>query len=295
MGDRRGVLWTEAGLLLMVLIWGLNFVVAKWALASFDPLAFNLVRHVLASAFLLVVLLAGDGIGTPRREDLPRIVALGVAGHFFYQMTFITGLERTRAGNASLILALVPIFLLLFERAGAKNRMLAWVGALLSLLGVGLVSSSSLGLEGTRALTGDLILVGASAFWAVYTVGARPLLDRYGPIRATAWTLWIGSIGLILAGIPSLFRQDWNQVSDTAWLAAAYSGILSIGFAYLLWYRGVQHLGGARTSIFSNLTPVVAMIAGSLLLSERLTLLSAAGTVLVLGGVILVRTGSSAT
>jgi drug/metabolite transporter (DMT)-like permease len=99
----------------------------------------------------------------------------------------------------------------------------------------------------------------------------------------------VGSIGLFLAGLPSLARQDWGAVGAAAWGAVLFSGLLSIGVAYLLWYRGVQILGAAPTAIFSNLTPVVAMVAGIVMLRERLTLFSVAGAIMVLAGVLLVR------
>ncbi|HUG38150.1 MAG TPA: DMT family transporter [Candidatus Limnocylindrales bacterium] len=288
-GRRR--FWTELGLVAMVTIWGVNFSVVKWALAVIEPLGFNALRHVLASAFMLGVLAVRGGVGAPSRRDLGLIVLLGLVGNVAYQMAFIFGLNRTRAGNASLMLALVPIFLLVFGGRGAETRGVAWLGAGLSVLGVALVSGSALQLEGTATLVGDLMMIGAAAMWAAYTLGARPLIERYGPIRTTAWTLWAGSIGLFLAGIPSLLRQDWSAVGIAAWGGVIYSSLLSIGLAYLLWYRGVQQLGGARTAIFSNLTPVVALAAGALWLGERLTIYAIFGAALVLGGIFLVRRG----
>lgn len=282
-------IWTEAGLALMVLIWGVNFAVVKWALLAFEPLGFNALRHVLASAFMLVVLLLRGGVGRPRREDVPRIVALGFLGNVLYQMAFIFGLDRTTAGNASLMLALVPIFLLLFGRRAGRQGPATWGGAILSVVGVALVSGSALRLAGAETLVGDLILIGAAAVWAMYTLGAQPLIERYGPVRATAWTLWAGSVGLLAAGAPALAAQPWDRVTLAGWAGLLFSSVLSIGVAYLLWYRGVQKLGGSRTAVFSNLTPVVALATGVAWLGEPATLFSLAGTAMVIAGVVLVR------
>jgi drug/metabolite transporter (DMT)-like permease len=284
----RSTFGVEAGLVLMVVIWGLNFAVVKWALDSFEPLGFNALRHLIASAFLFAVLHARDGIGTPARADVRRIVVMGVIGNIAYQMAFIYGIDRTRAGNASLMLALVPIFLLLFDRGSSVSRA-AWLGAFLSICGVALVSGSALNVEGISTLLGDLILIGAAAVWAIYTMGASPLIARYGPLRATAWTLWVGSFGLALIGLPSLLRQDWALVTPLGWAGVLFSSILSIGVAYLLWYRGVQRLGGPKTAIYANLTPVVALLAGTVWLGERINSASLIGSLLVIGGVLLVR------
>lgn len=282
--------WTEASLALMVLIWGVNFAVAKRALAAFDPLAFNALRYVLASAFVLAVLAWQGRLAAPSREDVPRVFLLGLLGNTLYQLAFILGLDRTSAGNAGLMLALMPVFVLLLgSRAGARHGRRAWVGAAISVLGVALVSGSSLRLEGTSALMGDLILISASAFWAFYTQGSQSLITRYGAIQTTAWTLWAGATGIFLIGTPALLHQSWGAVDSVAWGGLFFSAFFSIGLAYLLWYRGVERLGGARTAIYSNLTPVVALLAGAVWLGEVLTPLSLAGAAMVLGGVMLVR------
>lgn len=275
--------------MLMVLIWGINFAVVKWSLAVMDPLGFNALRHMLAAGFMFLVLLGRNGVGRPRREDWSRILFLGVVGNVIYQMAFIYGLDRTRAGNASLMLALVPLFLLILGRGQEERNPGAWLGATISVLGVALVSGSAIRLEGSTTLIGDLLMIGAAGVWAIYTLGAKPLIARYGPIRTTAWTLWVGSIGLFLAGVPSLIAQDWSDVGAAAWGGVLFSSVLSIGVAYLLWYRGVQKLGGARTAIFSNLTPVVALAAGAVWLGETLTVYSLVGAAMVLCGILLVR------
>jgi drug/metabolite transporter (DMT)-like permease len=290
-GSASRPIWPEIGLLGMVLLWGVNFAVAKWAFAVIDPLAFNGLRHVLAAAFMAVVLMIRGGIDLPARSDLGRVVALGIVGNVVYQVAFIFGLDHTRAGNAGLMRALVPIFLLLVGRRGDGAHGLAWIGAILSVFGVALVSGSSLTIEGADTLVGDVVLIGAAAVWAIYTVGAQPLIDRYGPIQTTAWTLWVGSIGLFFIGLPGLLAQDWGDVGAAAWAGILYSSILSIGVAYLLWYWGVQRLGGAHTAIFSNLTPIVALAAGAIWLGEEITRYSLIGAALVIGGVLLVRTG----
>ncbi|HEX7243885.1 MAG TPA: DMT family transporter [Longimicrobiaceae bacterium] len=284
--------WTETALAAMVLVWGVNFAVVKSALATFDPLAFNALRYPIASLFVFAVLRAQRLTGRPDREDVPRVLALGVLGNVIYQMAFITGLDHTLAGHASLVLALTPVFTALlstwrgYERPGPRT----WVGAAIAIGGIALVTGSSLPAgDGASTLKGDLILLGACAAWAAYTVGARPIVEKYGSVRTTAWTLWVGTVGLVLLGIPALAAQEWGAVTRGAWGGLLFSALFSIGLAYLIWYRGVERIGNTRTSIFSNLTPVVAMAVGAVWLGERPGPLALAGAALTLGGVLVVR------
>jgi drug/metabolite transporter (DMT)-like permease len=283
--------WTESALAMMVLVWGVNFAVVKSALAVFEPLAFNAMRFVVASVFVGIVLRVQGALVLPERRHLARIVALGLLGNVAYQMCFILGLARTRAGSAALILALTPILTAFFSMLTGHERpgWRTWAGAALSVLGIGLVTGAGALLEGHAALVGNLILVVAAAVWALYTVGARPIVDRYGSIQTTAWTLWVGTIGLVALGTPALLCQRWEVVGAKAWGGLFFSALFAIGLAYLIWYRGVERIGNTRTAIFSNLTPVVAMIAAAVLLKESPTGWAVLGAVLTLGGVMVVR------
>jgi drug/metabolite transporter (DMT)-like permease len=290
--ERAGQRWTELGLALMVLIWGVNFAVVKRALESFEPLGFNALRFLIASVFVLLVLRAQGPLRWPARADLPRVLLLGVLGNGIYQMAFVLGINLTQAGLASLILALAPLFTALLSALSGHERpgALTWVGALVSLSGVALVSGAGVPTgAGSGVLLGNLVLLGAAALWALYTVGARPLTERYGSVPTTAWTLWAGAVPLVLAGVPSLARQPWAAVGAGAWGGLAFSALLSIGLAYLIWYRGVERIGNTRTAIYSNLTPVVALCVATLWLKEPLSRFAIIGAVLTLGGVLLVR------
>jgi drug/metabolite transporter (DMT)-like permease len=290
-GPVPGTGWTELSLALMVLVWAVNFSVVKRALDTFEPLGFNALRFVLASAFVYVVLRWQGPIRLPTRHDLPRLVLLGVVGNVLYQLGFIFGLNLTRAGNASVMMALTPLFVALLswrmghEQPGART----WVGGLCSVTGVVLVSGAALRIEGTAALLGDLIMVGAGLTWAFYTVGSRPLIERLGSVQTTAWTMWSGTVVLALIGVPSLRAQDWGAVSVEAWGGLLFSAFLSIGLSYLIWYRGVERLGNTRTSIYSNLTPAVALVVAALWLGERITAFSVLGVALTIGGLMIVR------
>jgi drug/metabolite transporter (DMT)-like permease len=283
--------WTELSLALMVVVWAVNFSVVKWALAVFDPLGFNALRFVLASAFVYVVLRWQGPIRMPARRDVPRLILLGVVGNVLYQLAFIFGLDLTRAGNASVMMALTPLFIALLSwRVGHEQPgRFTWIGGACSVAGVALVSGTALQLEGTSALLGDLILVGAGMTWACYTVGSRPLIQRYGSVPVTAWTMWSGTVVIALLGVPSLLAQPWGEVSAGAWGGLMFSAFLSIGLSYLIWYRGVERLGNTRTSIYSNLTPAVALVVAAVWLGERLTIFSVLGAAMTIGGVMLVR------
>jgi drug/metabolite transporter (DMT)-like permease len=103
---------TDLLLLTMAVIWGVNFVVVKYATHIFNPVAFTGLRVGTAAAFLVAFAYARGGFALSR-HDVLRLLFLGVLGNGLYQLFFVHGVARTRAGNASLIVGAAPAFIAL--------------------------------------------------------------------------------------------------------------------------------------------------------------------------------------
>jgi drug/metabolite transporter (DMT)-like permease len=83
---------------------------------------------------------------------------------------------------------------------------------------------------------------------------------------------------------------DWAHLSLGTWLAIVYSSIFALGVAYTIWYAAVRQIGSSRTSVYSNVIPIVAMATAVLFLGEPLSFSKVAGASAVLVGVALTRT-----
>ena len=288
-GPRPGQLRTDLALIGLSVIWGVNFSVIKIALREFDPLAFNAIRFVLASLTLLVFLRLSGPVPFPARRHWGRIVFLGLLANVVYQLLFIYGVERTLAGNAGLVLATTPVWTLIFASVSGQEHhgFPVWGGVLATLGGMVLVvlgGDRGVGL-GDALLVGDLMLVLAAITWAAYTVGTQDLTREYGALAVTSWTLWVGTIGLVALGAPSLWSLELDGISRVGWLGVVYSGVLAIAVAYLIWNHGLEQIGGPRTAAFSNLVPVVALVTAALWLGEDTSPTQIVGAIIIIGGV----------
>lgn len=283
----------DLAIVLLVLIWGSNFSVVKSALSEFSPLAFNATRFVLASAVLAVFLaISGVRVRFPK-QDVLRLVGLGLLGNVLYQGLFIYGIDGTRAGNAALMLSTVPLIVTVLSVA-LKHETISragWAGVVLSISGIVVILwGSSRGLSfGSETIRGDLIMLGSALAWSVYTVLSSPYVQKYGTLPVTAFTMWIGTVGLVAVSTPALLAQDWTSISPGAWGGLVFSGAFSLALAYILWYYGIRHLGSSRTAVYSNTVPVVALIVAWVTLGEVPTMVQLVGTVMILGGIGLAR------
>lgn len=286
---------TYLALAVLVLIWAANFSVVKFALRDMSPLAFNGLRFTLASILLWLIVKVGGRSTTMDRRHWPALIGLGLLGNTVYQIFFILGIDRTLAGNASLMLAATPIFTTLLSIAFRQERIasMAWTGVVISVVGIGLVVWGGTQAVGFAADTvrGDLTVLAASVAWSIYTVGSNPLVRRYGALPVTAVTMWIGGFALFVVSIPSFLRQDWTAVRPVSWLALLYSGAFAIAIAYFIWYHSVRQIGNTRTTVYSNFIPVVALLIAWLTLAETPTWLQLLGAAAVVGGTVLVRLG----
>ena len=280
----------DALLVAMTVIWGANYSLIKSALADVPPLAFNGVRLAVASVLFLGAIRARAGAVAISRRDWVGIGALAVVGQCVYQLLFITALARTSVANSSLIIACTPIFVALMTAALGQERVSAWqwAGTLLSACGIYTVIGG--GASVSRAsVAGDLMMVAAVLCWSASTVGARPLLARHSPLIVTGDSMAIGTVLYLAFAWPALRAVAWRDVSPRAWWAIALSAVFALCVAYMIWYTALQRIGNTRTSIYSNMVPVAAMLVAWLWLGEHLAASKVAGATAVLVGVALTK------
>jgi drug/metabolite transporter (DMT)-like permease len=314
-------------LLLMTVIWGANYSIVKAALREIAPLAFNSLRLGLASLlFLVTIAVCRRRSESPVRPsdvrtfgpsdldirdatpDAPPhalpvfqrspiaardwflIAVFGLVGHFIYQLCFLFGLDNTTVANSSLILGCSPVVVALLSAALGHEqvRPLHWVGAVLSVAGIYIVVGRAARLGGAT-LTGDVLTIGGLLCWGIYTVGVRGLLDRHSPLEVTGYSMAIGTVPYVLLGLGQLRTLDWQAVHAVAWAALVFSAFFALFVAYLIWYVAVQRIGNIRTAMYSNLTPIAALVIAAVWLDEHLTRMEIAGAVAILAGMAITR------
>jgi drug/metabolite transporter (DMT)-like permease len=279
-------------LLTVVLLWSGNFTAMRFAVQSFHPLAFSSVRFALGAAIYALFVWWREGSLRIARRDLGAVVLLAAIGIFLNQVAVIYAVQKAGAANVGMLMASAPIIAALLalalghERIGARHVLgvaVAATGALLVLYGGGGV--------GGAPLVGWLLGLLTAATWATYSVLLRPLLARYSAERLSAAVLLIGSAMLIPVSLPQLATQDWSAPPRNAWLALAYSLVLSLLVTNVLWFDGIHRVGAARATVFLYLEPFLVALIAMAVLSEHVSPAEWVGGVVILAGVLVARRG----
>jgi O-acetylserine/cysteine efflux transporter len=274
-----------AALLLVVVIWGLNFVVMKVGLAWFTP--FQLGAGRFAFAFLPLAL----------RVPLPRVRARwvlafgltqGVGQFGFLFMALQVGMT---AALASVVMQTQVFFtaglgaLLLGERIAAPLK----IGFAFAAAGLACFGANAWFLHQASGVTalGLALNVGSAFMWAVSNIVVRKAQQDSGGFRPLSFVVWSSAVAILpflalsLWADPASARANWLHVSWQGWAALAALGWLATSLAYGLWTGLLRKFAASRVAPFSLGVPVVGLVAGIGLLGETIAPLQWAGALLV--------------
>jgi len=284
----------DAALLLMVLIWGSNFSVVKVALRDFPEIPFNAMRLVVGSLVYMGALWWHRDSERQQepltRTDWRHLIFLGAVGTFLYQLCFVGGVQRTSVANGSLIVGISPIVIALLSAWAGHERIrpARWIGVFLALGGLYLIVGRGAELS-SQTLYGDALMMCGVLCWAVYSVASQPILKRHSALTVIGLTFSIGAAFYVVTMIPILIEVNWASISVQSWGLMLASALLALNLSYYIWYTGLKKLGGSRTSVYSYLTPVVAMVVAAIWLSEPVSANQVAGAGAVFAGLLITR------
>ena len=269
--------------LLVIVVWGLNFVVIKVGLHGMPPMLMGALRFMLA-AFPAILFVRRPQVPLRWMLAYGMTISLGQFAFLFYAM--YVGMP---AGLASLVLQSQAFFTLFFAALflGERLRGSNLFGLLVAASGLVLI-----GLQGGQAMTlaGFALTIAAASMWALGNVVTRKL----GKVNLVGLVVW-GSLipplpflalSLWLEG-PELISQSLRTLSLDSLLVLAYLAFGATILGYGLWSRLLSLYPASQVAPFSLLVPVVGISSSALLLGERLGGLQMVGAALVMAGLLI--------
>ncbi len=269
--DRRAVLLVVG----CTVLWGLGQIASKVALAQIPPLTQGGLRSVGAA---LLVLAWARWRGIPLWERDGTLVPGLIAGTLFAAEfgAIYSALQFTTAGRMTVFLYLAPFVVaigMVFISRSEGLRGLALAGLVTAFAGVAFAFLDSLTTSGagSRQWLGDLLAGLAALGWGATTLVIRA--TRLGPVhpaKTLLYQLAVSGVGLTTVGWLSGERVQWPLTPINAG-ALAFQIIVVGSSSYLVWFWLIRTYSATKLSAFTLLTPVVALVAGAVLLHEAVT------------------------
>lgn len=294
-GSKHSKLKAYVGMALSTLIIGLSFVFVKIALQVSHPV--DLLAHRFNVAVLAMLFAGGLGyLKIPRytREESKRLLSVSV----FYPLLFFglqaVGMRYTTASEAGILSAITPVFTLILASVILKERssFSQVIGVLVSIAGVLYIfHQSGTTLQGESLKGNGLILLSVLSI-VFYYIAGKKVNHRYRTIDITFFML------ILAAVVFNVFALGYHLIQGE-W-ASYLSPLLSMRFVYAVFYLGIlsslltsifnnyalSHLSASNVAVINNLTPVISVVGGILILREQLHVYHYIGAVLVILGVL---------
>jgi drug/metabolite transporter (DMT)-like permease len=273
-----------------------TFIAARYVLKLTDPFAVAFIRFVLAGSVLIAFAYyksCRPNAIPVSKPDKKKIFILGIIIILFNQTMYLYGQKLTTAAHASLLFAATPIFvyLMAMKHLGEKWSIIKGAGILLAIVGAAVIVFEKGFDFDAGLLEGDVVILVAVVAWGYYTVYGKPLVEKYGAIRITAYALASGALVYFPFGLYRLITADMTQVDVYGWFSIFYIAIITSVIGYSIWYWMLKYMEASRLAVLVNAQPVIAGILGIYMLNEPLTLPFVIGGIIILAGVTITQKG----
>lgn len=273
--------------LFTALVWGTTFVASKsLILMGFDPFQIMMVRFVVA--YMSLWLIYPHVLPFRFNTDELIFALLGICGGSLYFFLEYSALQYTTAANVGLINSTVPIFSAVMAVAigWSKCTLRLVLGSVVALVGACLVV-----LNGSFHLHvyphGDMLAVGSSVCWAVYTILLKVLGNRYNELVISRRLFFYATITIV----PFVLVRgtEFPPIDSKSVFPLLYLGLVASAVCVWLWNISINKIGVVITNNYLYLLPVISVLASAVVLGEVITLHTIVGGVLILIGIVAVR------
>ena len=283
--------------LTVCILWGTTYLGIRVAVETIPPVLLTGTRYTIAGAVMLtILLLRGERIPRDRRT-LGNIALVGLLLIAGGNLALVWAEQWVPSGLASLLVAVGPFWAVSLEamrRDGERISLRQAVGMAMGFAGVAMLVTpgGAGGSFNSRFIAGALVIQAGAIAWQGGSVYAKHALkDKVSPLLSAALQSLFGGIVLDVAGL-AIGEAPRFQPSTRSLIAFAYLTVFGSIIAYSAYTYALSKIRVSTMSLYAYINPIVAVLLGWLILNERLTVVSIAAMVTILGGVAIVQTSS---
>jgi drug/metabolite transporter (DMT)-like permease len=278
-------------LALVSFFWGTTYIAARIGAQQMPGLFVAALRQFIAGIILVSFFLI-KGYKIPGWKVIKRISVQGIFLLCIANGLLTWSVEYISGGLAAIIAALVPLFIALFTVWLSKCAKITWImiiGLLIGFAGILTIFYDYLGQLQNRSFVLGISLALIStlswSFGTVYTAKQKPPIDI---LFSVGLQMLIAGILMLIACVITGKYINLTEATNTSWYVLIYLIVFGSLVAYSAYVFAISKLPATLVSVYAYINPIVAVVLGWLLLSEKMNLNMIAGTVITLGGVWLV-------
>jgi len=282
-----------AGLVVLGVIWGSNFIFMKWATVYISPAQTVFLRVLFGFLPLAIFAWHSKVITRTQLRYLPHFMVMSVLATSFYYYGFVAGTALLPSSIAGLLSGSIPIFTflgaLLFLPDERPSKRMA-CGVALCFVGIVLAARPWQGTNGISIVGVLWLLAGSMSVGASFVYARRYLSPlQLPPLALATWQMGIAVVTLALLvsfeGIDAIAGDG-----KALWGTVLGLGVLGTGVAYMLYYFTIDKLGSVRAAGATYIAPIVAVIIAAFI-GEEITILELGALILITAGVVMIQFG----
>ncbi|GAA4280593.1 DMT family transporter [Gaetbulibacter aestuarii] len=258
----KSILKAHLALLGANLIYGVNYIIAKGIMPDkIGPDAFVFIRLLFATPlfWILKKFVITERVAT---RDYLRLMLCGLLGAAANQLLFFHGINLTSPVDASIIMTVVPVIVLVFgalilhERI-TRNKLIG-----ITIGGIGAVALILYGKEasGTSSLLGNLFIFLNASSYSLYLVFVKPLMRKYNSVTVVSWVFLFGFLFTFPIGIGDFMNTNYEAFTLGTYLTVGFVVIFTTFFAYLFNIYSLSHVSPSVTSSYIYLQPLISFL-----------------------------------
>jgi drug/metabolite transporter (DMT)-like permease len=287
--EKRGISAKALVLLIVLaLVWGLNWPMMKIGLSEIPPWIFRTYSSLVAGALLLGLATAGHQRILPRGPEWSRVLFVALFNVSLWQILLAYSLTLTSSGSAALFAYTMPVWVAVFGAlVGDRLHARLVLALLFGMAGVALLLSK-VGPQAAATPAGAVLGVGGAISWAI---GTQLQMRTHWDLKAiplAGWQLLLGTLPMVPIMVV-LEGPAPRGASLISWLAWAYTAAVALPVGFTTWFKLIELTSAQVAAIASLLAPALAVVLGAVMLGEPLGWREIAATIAIVAGVVLVR------
>lgn len=291
---RKTTLFGYLALTAICIIWGTTYLALRVGVTQFPPFLFSVLRFLTAGPILIGLMLT---IGKAKFPDKEVLIHQAISGFFMITLGIsIVGWAEVyiSSGMAAIICSIMPVWVILINlivNKDEKPTFLILVGLTIGFCGIVMIFSEHLAdFANSNYQLGILMTFLGNLGWAFGSVWIKKRNNHSNPFLNAGLQMLFG--GLFIIPI-SLVFDDYSKIqwSNDVIYSLTYLSLIGSVAGYACYSYAIKHLPMTLVSLYAYINPIVAIILGWLILSEKLTFKIILSMLITIGGIYIVNKG----